>query len=165
MESKKYLTLSLAVLLLAVAVSLFNTVAIQAARPAPSTAPARGYYLTSGLVYTGSQALFACAPGYHMASRFEILDPSNLRYETALGLTTDDSGLGPPWGLAGYIRSGFNSNDVNGSNFNANCNVWTTDSNASYGTLGGLVVGFNSAVWEFHNQPCNLVQRVWCVQD
>ena len=48
--------------------------------------------------FNGSQALTACAAGYHMASLWEIFDTTVLRYNTALGLTKPDSGSGPPVG-------------------------------------------------------------------
>ena len=44
---------------------------------------ARKYYLTLPQ-FEGDQVLTACARGYHMASLFEILDTSNLRYDTTL---------------------------------------------------------------------------------
>jgi hypothetical protein len=65
----------------------------------------RKFYLTQD-GYDGSQALSACAQGYHMASLWEILDPSNLSYDTSLGATVADSGSGPPNG-SGWIRTGF----------------------------------------------------------
>ena len=61
--------------------------------------PRKSFYLTR-VTHNASQALSACAEGYHMASLWEIHDPSNLRYDTELGFTTDDSGFGPPhWGI------------------------------------------------------------------
>jgi hypothetical protein len=46
-----------------------------------------------------------------MASMWEISDPSNLRYDTQLGVTTADSGFGPPAGTSfvaffGWVRTG-----------------------------------------------------------
>ena len=55
----------------------------------------RSFYLTK-TTHTGAQALAACAEGYHMASLWEILNPSNLRYDTELGVVVGDSGFGPP---------------------------------------------------------------------
>ena len=74
--------------------SLLIIILIAAASTA-SAEKARKFYLTQ-TGFTGSQALTACANGYHMASLWEILDPSNLRYNTTLGFTTQDSGFGPP---------------------------------------------------------------------
>jgi hypothetical protein len=50
----------------------------------------RKFYVTK-TTHSGAQALSACAEGYHMASLREIFDTSNLRYDTELGGTTDDS--------------------------------------------------------------------------
>jgi hypothetical protein len=65
----------------------------------------RKYYLTQ-TTHTGGQSLSACAEGYHMASLWEILDPSNLSYDTSLGFTLADSGSGPPASSLGWIRTG-----------------------------------------------------------
>src|SRR5215207_4149301 len=67
----------------------------------------KSFYLTQTL-HNGSQALTACAEGYHMASLWEIFDTSNLRYDTQLGHTSPDSGFGPPTavGSRGWIRTG-----------------------------------------------------------
>jgi hypothetical protein len=67
----------------------------------------RKFYLTQTLD-NGSQALSACAAGYHMASLWEIFDPSNLKYDTTLGVTQADSGSGPPskeTTASGWIRT------------------------------------------------------------
>src|SRR5207245_10636606 len=65
----------------------------------------RRFYLTNES-FQGNQAITACASGYHMASRFEILDVSVLQYDTGKGLTTDDSGAGPPSMAASYESPG-----------------------------------------------------------
>lgn len=66
----------------------------------------RQFYLTTS-TFNGSQPLRACAAGYHFASFWEILDPSNLVYNTTLGYQNADSGFGPPTNVTGFIRSGF----------------------------------------------------------
>ena len=60
-----------------------------------STAPIRGYYLTKSTI-TGSKVLTACASGYHFASIWEILNSSDLHYNTTLGRTNVNSGNGAP---------------------------------------------------------------------
>src|SRR5437763_13875468 len=60
----------------------------------PEARPRR-FYLTKA-TFQGNQVLDACARGFHMAPRFEILDVSTLRYDARIGLTSDDSGSGPP---------------------------------------------------------------------
>ena len=112
------LTAIVAVLLLALVSTMINERG-NAAAPAKSTAPTRGYYLTTG-TFDGSHALAACSAGYHMASVWEIHEPSNLRYDTNLGFNLDDSGLGPPTGPGGWIRTGLVSN-VSGVTGVGNC--------------------------------------------
>jgi hypothetical protein len=64
-----------------------------------------------------------------MASIWEILDPSHLRYDTELGFRWEDLsrsgdlGSGPPSPRGGWIRSGYIANN---SGFPSNCNAWTT---------------------------------------
>jgi hypothetical protein len=67
------------------------------AKPPPTFGRPGNFYLTK-TTHNGGQALTACAAGYHMASIWEIHDPSSLRYSTVYGFTEDDSGLGPPHG-------------------------------------------------------------------
>jgi hypothetical protein len=43
----------------------------------------------------GAQALSACASGFHMASIWELHEPSSLVYDTELGIVNNDSGAGP----------------------------------------------------------------------
>ena len=52
----------------------------------------RAFYLSQNGV-PADQALAACVPGFHMASLYEILDPSSLRYDTSLGLSFEDLNL------------------------------------------------------------------------
>ncbi len=54
-------------------------------------AKARKFYLTRENTFDGSEAPSACAAGYHMASLWEIFDPSNLVYDTALGHPSGDA--------------------------------------------------------------------------
>jgi hypothetical protein len=55
---------------------------------------ARKFYITQDFFHA-TQALTACADGYHMASLWEIFDTTNLRYDTKLGFTFDTK-LGSP---------------------------------------------------------------------
>src|SRR5437899_259888 len=66
----------------------------------------RSFYLTKA-THKGFAGETACALGYHMASLWEIHEPSNLSYNTTLGLTGKDTGQGPPSGLSGWIRTGY----------------------------------------------------------
>ena len=138
----------------------------------------RTFYLTR-TQHNGSQALNACAQGYHMASLWEIFDTSNLRYNIALGFTQSDSGFGPPSGFAlenpinaaGWIRTGgplFNGG-VPGP---ANCSVWTEDSGGDLGTVVFLENNWGQqspttviSPWVAATRGCSSAVRVWCVQD
>jgi len=101
----------------------------------PNNGP-RKFYLTKTLDHDGAEALSACAEGYHMASMWEIHEPSNLRYDTTLGLTTADSGFGAPID-SGWIRTGFSANGSTTPG-RSNCNGWTTSATTSYGTRVSL---------------------------
>ena len=137
----------------------------------------RKFYLTQD-GYDGSQALSACADGYHMASLWEILDPSNLRYDTSLGATVADSGSGPPNG-SGWIRTGFlASNGINADGTvqlagAANCQAWTSASREARGTTAllpvyGTIENDDMTIispWVARTAICSARTKVWCVQD
>jgi len=139
-----------------------------------STAPARAWYLTIA-THAGGDALAACAAGYHMASLWEIHEPSNLRYDTELGLKSDDSGSGPPTGkpALGWIRTGRSA--VSSGNVVANCNALTSSASTDFGTAVSRSADWGGtfdpvgpiAPWE--NVPFNCdaqnIVHVWCVQD
>ena len=129
--------------------------------------PLRGYYLTSASV-DGSQASSACVSGYHMASLWEILDTTNLRYDTYWGDDRADSGEGPPTIDFGWVRTGYNSN--NGSTpGQANCNGWTTTSGD--GTTVRLPDVWTDStqqdvsVWDAGFRACSVGGQVWCAAD
>jgi hypothetical protein len=158
---------------------------VSAATP-PVWTGARGYYLTKTAVLpTG--AINACSSGYHMASLYEIYNVSTLQYNTTLGLTSDDSGSGPPTvalggqPATGWIRTGrFAVNSSMQSSGAANCANWTTTSPDNYGSSVRLndqwTTGFpngqlNTNPWmsEIINNSlppaCNNTRHVWCVQN
>jgi hypothetical protein len=131
----------------------------------------RAFYLTPLDAYDGSQALNACAAGFHMASLWEIHDPSNLRYDTTRGFATADSGSGPPSGWGGWIRTG---NDALGeSNVVGaiNCNAWTSNSVNHFGSGVLLQLQWGSLAeslispWRAGGAACNIQIKVWCVED
>jgi hypothetical protein len=123
----------------------------------------RQYYLTRS-TQDGASALSACASGYHMASLWEILDPSHLKYNTTLGQTDGDSGQGPTtW--PGWVRTGAIVG-VGALPGEGNCQAWTEDAAGANGTLAGLSWGQQDVhVWHPFTLPCNLLRPVWCVQD
>jgi hypothetical protein len=104
----------------------------------------RKFYLTTSF-HTGAEALSACAPGYHMASMWEIHDPTQLRYNTELGFTAGDSGFGPPTYELGWIRTGFFFAPASKSG-EASCLAWTSASDAHYGTVVRLYNEWNGTV-------------------
>ena len=135
---------------------------------APPLRTARLFYLTT-TDHNGSEALTACATGFHMASLWEILDTSNLRYDTTRGLTHADSGLGPPFAVHGWIRTGNQVGDDGAGN--ANCLAYTTASELVFGTTVDLPRVWASpevtliSPWEALAITCNQPKRVWCVQN
>jgi hypothetical protein len=126
----------------------------------------RQFYLTTSTLQ-GNQALTACAPGYHMASLWEIADPSNLKYNTSLGAVWDDSGQGPPSFESGWVRTGYQSNtgDTPGQ---ANCALWTSSSGNGTAAMlhddwtGGYQ---NMGVWTVYASSCSSYPHVWCIED
>jgi hypothetical protein len=138
----------------------------------PSPAGMRRFYLTADPVPDATQAITACAPGYHMASLWEIVDPSHLRYDPDLGATAADSGQGPPvWVTTdyhGWVRTGNIASplDITGL---ANCEAWTSSDAAEWGTTATLPlywgVGVEDVhVWDVGRWPCSADLRVWCVE-
>jgi hypothetical protein len=131
-------------------------------------------YLTKE-TYDGSQALFACAAGYHMASLWGIREPSNLRYDTALELATEDSGSGPPTGklASGRIRTGLSA-VTSGNVAVANCNGWSNNASIDFGAAVDLSADWGGfahpsspmAPWESIVFNCDNHDhvRVWCLQ-
>jgi hypothetical protein len=137
---------------------------------AATTALMRGYYLTKAF-YTGDIPSYACADGYHMASLWEIIDPSNLDYNTDLGYTTPDSGQGPPtWLSTAWMRTGYDSTgDVTDAAGQANCNAWSSAGASDWGTYVYLNdqwdVEVDVSVWRATTGLCTNELRVWCVVD
>ena len=136
------------------------------AKPLAQSSGMRGYYLTTS-VYRGAGALTACAEGYHFASLWEIIDPSNLKYDTTLGKTRDDSGQGPPVYL-GWVRTGYVSS-VSSTAGTGNCNAWTSSGVYDQGTEARLPTDWTAGqgihVWEVFTNSCNNWVSVWCVED
>lgn len=136
----------------------------------PKRDPRKSFYVTK-TGYDGSQALTACADGFHMASIWEILDPSNLHYDTQLGSTTQDSGSGPPVGgsAEAWIRTGIGATSSQTPGI-GNCNAWTSASEDDFGTVVKLdffwdVPATRISPWFAFTISCNLAAPVWCVQD
>ncbi len=133
----------------------------------------RHFYITPDSGYQGDQALTACDSGYHMASLWELLDVSNLIYDTGRGFTGADSGQGPVSYVSGWIRTGYwepnGDPDAPGV---SNCMAWTSNSADHYGSVVMLNAAWTDAAtvispWEPFPivWPCNSTRRVWCVED
>jgi hypothetical protein len=128
----------------------------------------RLYYLTAD-TYNGAQARDACDAGFHMASMWEILDPTDLRYETIRGSTGQDAGSGPPSGQPGWIRTGNPGLVVVGAPGGNSCDGYSSTSGS--GTTVALPVTWegdaNSWVpwWNPTLSLCGTSSRVWCIQD
>ncbi len=140
----------------------------------------KGSYDTGQGLYDGAHAPSACASGFHMANLFEILDPTSLEYDTALGWTRDDSGYGPPSYIRAWVRTGQDAFAGEGSAVGyANCNAYTSADPSNRGVIVGL-----SRSWRFDpEQPadqhrnyvadwwvpiavdCDGHYPVWCVED
>jgi len=138
--------------------------------PTQSNGMRQFYLADSG--YLGAVAKTACASGYHMASLWEIADPSNLKYNTSLGHQQTDSGEGPPADEAyvrGWVRTGYIS-DGSTTVGRANCFNWGTSNPVWYGTTASLPTQWTSnlqdlGVWQLGYAECGQYLYVWCIED
>lgn len=130
------------------------------------------YYLTQGTA-NGAGAPNACQAGFHMASLWEIFDPSNGVYESSIGFRQADSGSGPPAGMPGWIRTGTNSRTVPGLAGFDNCAAYTSASPGVLGTTVSLNILWGPLAtnvsqvppWQAASNSCSTAAHVWCVQD
>ncbi len=117
----------------------------------------------------GSQALTLCDPGFHPAALFEIWDPSGLQYDTTRGQTRDDSGLGPPSGITGWVRTGSFQNTAGPNVGQANCDGWTSASGGLTGSSVRLEEFWSTTgpswPWDGIAALCSATKGTWCVQD
>jgi hypothetical protein len=132
----------------------------------------RRFYLERR-TFKGDEARLACAPGYHMATLWEIYDPSSLEYDTALGFPDEDGS--PEAARLGWLATG----GIGGTqNFlgQANCSTWLSASPLAWGSLGELNVVWSlfgtdttapllSSPWDYKTDMCDKPHGVWCVQD
>lgn len=138
----------------------------------------RRFYVTLESTIDGNEALGACESGFHMASLWEILDITQLRYDTTRGAVSDDVGSGPNSFHGGWVRTGYAGLSGNPNPGHANCNGWTTESDAGWGTIARLVSywqddveilsypgNFRTDWWASATATCDTNQRVWCVEN
>jgi hypothetical protein len=146
-----------------------------------STPRRRAFYLTKD-TFQGGQVLDACRRGFHMASRFELVDLGLLDYASDVGLTTDDAGYGPPSvaaaygtpGARGWVRTGGGSQftDAAGAAGSAftNCALWSSNAHQASGTVAWLTDRFTTPdgaavpAWSGGSRPCDEAYHVWCVE-
>lgn len=158
--------------------------AAAAAPDAPAGIAATGlrqFYLTK-LTFSGADAdgsdgngAGVCASGYHFASLWEIVDPSNLVYNGTLGWDwpelsmVSDRGQGPPSHWQGWVRTGYVSSNSTGIPGNDNCDAWISNSESEYGTTAGLKGSWSTTtampLWQTAVLPCIGPSPVWCVED
>ena len=136
--------------------------------PLASSTGMRQYYLTKLTYSTAEAGAGVCADGYHFASMWEILDPSNLRYNTSLGLTEDDSGQGPPSNIWGFVRTG-NVSSSDSTVGTGNCDNWTRVDDTKTAPQAQLDSSWDTAGdfqgWVVENTWCDYNRWVWCVED
>ncbi len=160
------LILLTAVLLGTLAWGQRTAVASDSPAPLAATSGLRPQYYLTTSYYDGSQANTACDPGYRMASLWEVLDTTNLKYNTNRGITQGDSGQGPPAWNEGWVRTGYSSSTASTVG-QGNCNVWSSSNGSYFGTSAYLPIdwaaGQDIHVWKVNTWSCNFTLPVWCV--
>ena len=125
----------------------------------------RRFYLAPA-VLNATYAEDGCETGYHFASLWEILDTSNLVYNTTLGLFAGDSGSGPLTNWEGWVRTGYSPNNSTNPG-QANCDAWstTTGSGTTVRLPADWITGGDIHVWDAGTWACANQANVWCVED
>ena len=161
--------------LLALAVIVMAALLMRGPAPASAAGEAlsavtdgmRHFYLAPA-VANATEAVGACESGYHFASLWEILDTSNLVYDTTLGVVPSgaDAGSGPPTNMEGWVRTGYSMN--NGINpGQANCLAWTamTGNGSTVKLPYNWATGGEIHVWDAGIAACGSASYVWCVEN
>jgi len=131
---------------------------------APKERPAdvgQSFYLTNSPTLGAFDPDLVCVDGYHMASLYELKNPSEMHYDTnpVYSLILDDSGSGAPV-LNGWIRSGRDAST------GQNCSVWLSEHQNSMGQV--VQPTFTTTVfgtWGLSSAPCNTLHYLWCISD
>lgn len=120
---------------------------------------------------TGANADAACPAGYHMASLWELHDPSSLVYasDVPAAFTRPDRGTGPVAGWWAWVRTGVDNSVANQAG-QANCAVWSSNTVGQYGTIVRLAdqwaaAGAAISPWQAQTWSCSGVAPVWCVSN
>jgi hypothetical protein len=139
----------------------------------------RRFYLTQSKV-DGAHALTACTQGFHMASLWEMQDPTQLRYDGVLGPSGGDTGAGPPTDLfllitEGWVRTGTGSNTGAEHPGLEHCGFWASTGQFPYfvGTVAFLPNRWDDPAaaanpthpWQTGLRSCSSTVRVWCIED
>ena len=127
----------------------------------------RKFYLTR-TNHTGASADTACAAGFHLASPFDILDPTVLDYDSSLGDTSDPRG-GPPTGSSGWAHSSTQPSTLNLAGI-ASCDNWSSSSSSHYGSVVQLQASWTAPAtvispWHGGTWNCASIAPAWCVED
>ncbi len=91
---------------------------------------------------------------------WEIHDPNELEYDTYRGISSTDSGEGPPSLVQGWVREGMDT-----------CPNWATSDPIFSGTNVALDSEWDNldfeelVLWRPFTFSCSSNGRVWCVQD
>lgn len=149
------------------------------------------FYLTNSSFWVGNNAPVACDTdaGFHMASLWEILDVTQLRYATNEDLSEgyavfspDDGSQGPPvdtGSARGWIKNGAGPFGLVSQDYPAglvNCLAQTTNQGTYEGTLVSLSFCWGTVCdpprgsiggsgWVASKAICSAGHSVWCVQD
>lgn len=184
MKRQHYLVVTLAFVIALTVVGCTRSSAASEQTRSTSKAAAllRRFFLSKQTVTGGkAPALCAATGGFHMASITEVWNVSLLQYDVTLGYTAGDSGLGPPAGVKGWIRTGYGANACIVNN-TCNCMGYTSDSPQQNGSMVSLVPWANispdgnlqSQIWQgqpndngnlHYGAKCNGQNRVWCIED
>lgn len=136
---------------------------------------ARRFYLTKDL-HNGAEAKSACTYGYHMASLWEIFDPTLLQYTSVpqrdvFAATQNDRGSGPPVSIsAAWVRTGTRSHSIGSLAGSVNCDAYTSSSSGDDGTAVRLSDNWDApenafGPWYTFTISCADPLPVWCVED
>ncbi len=122
----------------------------------------------------GAAATSACALGFHMASLWEIHDPSHLSYDWTIAgtLSNRDTGPGPVAGIYAWVRTGNLATGLSGGQPGRdNCLGWTTNSGGYFGTSAALSIWWDQPAlggqpWVAQSVACSAAfMSTWCVED
>jgi len=143
-----------------------------------SVSGARRFYLSQTAAANGGAASASCSAGFHIASIWEIHDPSALFYDVAHGATSLGSGQGVPAQASGSLANdnvgwaltGIDDTTTLPNAGLINCHAYTTGSASARGTILRINGDLSAASpqvppWTANTAGCNEPWKVWCVED